>query len=723
MNPRTRATVELGSARTIAGRRASVLAVFLLGAVGFAACNGNTGLGYKPGPTDAAGPSGGRPDVNALTETGLSEQDAAATSPPAATGAGGTFGAAGDAAVGPVNAGTVGLDKAFLDFGTVGVGVTSSPQTVTVTVAGAAAAIEARVTGTGFAIFANTCAAVQPIGTCVIGVKFTPTAVGGASGVLTLGGASLALSGIGIGSPGGGVGTFSATDRVDLGTLLVGATAPVLVQIIPSTAAGVTGLTCIASGADLILASQTCPAMGAIATSCTFDFTFKATAPGTKSDAVICSGGGRTTQTVVIATVVTPAETAISPLSQTFTARVGESVTWTFNVTNSGGSPTGTLTAAISAGASDFSIASNDCLVPLASLSVCKIQVTFAPSAVGAKNGTLTVADATPGSTPATATLAGNGIESAPSAIIAPASTDFGTVQIPLVKTTAFTLTNNSGSATGTLTLTSSDPEFTIGNDLCTGRPLAAKSQCIFDVTFAPEPPMGLKKATVNASQTSDGAILASATVSGTVQAEGPAPLWTSPPYLDFGTTSVGVPVGPKIFTITNTGNTASGALAVIRGDSTSSVGGASQFTYTTTCTAALAPNGTCQVVVTYAPTIEGSASAVFTVSDGTVSAPNRTTTGIALAPAARDAGSDDVGVPEAPGDLPSDLASNCLLFHGSSPTGESQGHPSQSGSTGAFCVATMMRSGQGTPGRRSEFSIPPRSPFPLCPLLRRDKP
>jgi hypothetical protein len=495
-----------------------------------------------------------------------------------------------------------------------------------VTVKNAAAPINATVTGAGFAIYQPTCGATQAIGTCTIGVTFAPTAIGNANGVLTVGTNSVSLSGVGQ-----QVGQFTQTDRIDLGTLLVNATASAVVTITPNTPAGVTGLVCTPS-ADLTLATQTCAATGAITAVCTLTYTFKASTPGVKNDSVTCSAAGKTSTTAVAANVVTPSTLAINPSTQIFTSIVGQPVTWTFNVSNSGGSPTGTLAATISAGGPDFAITSNDCVVALPSLGVCKIQVTFTPVAAGPKNGTLTVADATPGSLPATATLTGTGIADK-QVVITPATSDFGSVKIPAVKTTAFTMTNNGGTATDIVALAASDATFVIASDLCSGRPLAAKGSCTFAVTFTPAGAAGLKQAMVNATQPSDGAILASAAVSGTVvAADSVAKLVFSPPTLDFGTTGVGVSVGPYTFTVTNTGGTATGALSVVKNDSTSSVGGASQFSYTSTCTGALAAGASCQLVVTFTPTIDRSASAVLTVSDnlGTASAYG-TVTGIAL--------------------------------------------------------------------------------------------
>jgi hypothetical protein len=113
---------------------------------------------------------------------------------------------------------------------------------------------------------------------------------------------------------------------------------------------------------------------------------------------------------------------AISPTAATFAAtKVGEVSSYTFNVANTGGSPTGTLAVTISAGAPDFAMASSDCVVALPSLGVCRLQVTYRPTAPGTKNGTLTVTDATPGMVPATAALSGT----------ATPSSDAGTATFP----------------------------------------------------------------------------------------------------------------------------------------------------------------------------------------------------------------------------------------------------------------------------------------------------
>jgi hypothetical protein len=565
--------------------------------------------------TDALGGLDGNVTGSGGVMDGGGTVDAPAGTGGSVTGSGGVVGAGG-------GKGTVRVDLAVINFGTVDVGTVSSPVTVTVTVSGASVAVDPTIAGTGFAISARTCAAVQPVGTCTISVAFAPTSVGAHNGVLTVGTVAVALSGVG-----NAPASFSVTpDSISLGTLVVGESAQAAVTIIPTGT--VPSLFCLASGADLTLANQTCPLDGPVSDPCSYTFTFTSATAGAKQDAIVCSGGGKATQTTVTANVVAPAALAISPSSQAFTAKVGQSATATFSVANIGGAPSGILTVAV-AGAG-FAVTSNDCPAVLAPLAFCEIQVAFLPALAGSVTGTLMVADTMPGSTPAVATLGGIGIAGA--ITIIPASSDFGTVLIGQNKAAAFTLANGDTFATDLIALATTDPQFAVGDDLCSGRPLATGDLCTFSVTFSPTS-AGVIQATLKATQTSDGAVLASAALSGTGLG-GHANLAVSPATLDFGTTAVGVPVGPLPFTVTNAGGSATGALAIIKTDGASSIGGASQFTIAgNTCTAALAPSASCQVAVTFAPTVVGSAAALITISDG-VSVASGAAVGVAEAPA-----------------------------------------------------------------------------------------
>jgi hypothetical protein len=394
------------------------------------------------------------------------------------------------------------------------VGSTSDAQVVTVTLGGAPATVSPIITGAGFAMSGTTCANPQPAGACTVMVIFAPVAIGSAAGVLTIGVASVALSGVGVS------GRFSVPDLIGLGTVQLNQTVPVVIPIDVLSAAT---MTCAASGADLSLTSQTCPLSGLISGPCTFTFWFKASTAGTKNESVVCSAGGQTTVTIVTATVVAPASPVIDPASAKLTAAIGNIDTATFTLANAGGSPTGYFTVAITAGANDFAILSNECTGSLSPLATCKIQVGFEPNTAGAKIGTLTVTDQTSGQT-AVATLTATAVDVVSMPIIKPASEDFGNVTVGKTKTTSFTVTNTGSVASGVLDFASDNVQFTVDPQTCTGLSIAPAGQCTFAVTFAPAS-AGTKSATIVATRSGTAVGTVRLTGAGVVPDAGPSDL------------------------------------------------------------------------------------------------------------------------------------------------------------------------------------------------------
>jgi trimeric autotransporter adhesin len=401
--------------------------------------------------------------------------------------------------------GPVRLTPAVIDFGAVAVGAISTPQTVLISIVRDTVALSPAVSGAGFSISGSTCLPSQGPGTtCTLNVAFAPVFAGAASGVLYIGGATVTLSG-----QGSVPGTFTATDRIDLGTLRVDVATPAVVQIVPQ--GSVQGLTCTASSPDLTFDSSTCPATGAISVPCTFTFSFRAVTAGAKSGSVVCNGAGKTTVTTISATIVTGPSIVVSPTTLAFVAVVGESSTATISAGNAGGSASGPLTVALAAGALDFSVVANECVVPLAPLSVCKVQIAFRPTSAGVKSGTLTVADSASSSAPVSISLTGTSVTAA-AVTMSPSSASFGTVSLGVEKDTLFTLHNTGGNATETLEVSSSAAEFVVAQDLCSGVPLAPDGTCTFFVAFTPLTG-GAKSAVIAVSQ--GGTVLANAQVSG----------------------------------------------------------------------------------------------------------------------------------------------------------------------------------------------------------------
>ena len=537
----------------------------------------------------------------------------------------------GSAGSGEVGGGTptlsVNVSPASADFGTVVKGASSSiPTVITVTNRGPAASLSPSVSGP-FAVVSTTCGTLAAAGTCTISLSFTPIAVGPASGVLTVAtGISVTLTGTGA-APG----AFTVTDKVDLGQVLVGATAPGAVTVSAITA--VSGLTCTTSGPDIVAdPAKVCPATLAAGASCTVGFNFKSASVGSKSNAVVCSATGATLSSTIVAEVVSPASLAFqAPATVSAGTPVGTSSSVIgFNLINAGGASSGLLTVTPTGDTTQFVI-DNQCIVPLLAKAFCKINVVFKPTTVGAKVLTLTVTEAGAPLTSVVATV--NGSATAPGSLTLTGTGDFGSVAVGQTSTPAlvFTVTNPGLSDTGPVTIGVTDAQFVVSADGCSGLALAAGKSCTVSLVFKPSA-AGTPGANLSAS--APGTAAATLPLKGV--ATGAAALSLAPSTLDFGGIIVNATSATKTFTVTNSGQNATGALEVVKADSTSSVGGGSQFSYTTTCSAALAPTASCAVVVTFAPLQVGSASATITVRsvDRSVASQAGTLLGLGLATA-----------------------------------------------------------------------------------------
>ena len=389
-----------------------------------------------------------------------------------------------DGADAPPTAGALTTDKISMPFGAVGVGDSSPvPQVITITNTGATAApIAPTVTGP-FAI-SQTCVSVPAKGTCQISVVFTPTAVGPVSGVLSITG-TLAVSLSGTGVP---KGNFSVAD-VSLGQVATNVVVPGAVTVTATNS--VTDLACSLSGADLTAdPTKVCPAALAAGASCTVGFTFKATTSGQKTDSVVCNAAGLTKTAVVSATVLDPAKLVITPISTTFQTPNGtQSAPVTFGVANSGGLPTGQVSATLTGtNANQFAITVRGCLAPLAGASGCAVQVVCNPTSVGTKIAALTVADATTATDTVTAAL--TCVSVGPTTITVTGTANLGSVVVGSTGAAqTFTVTNTGTTATGTLAVSVADPQFVKSADACTGTSLAPGATCTVAVALKPSAP------------------------------------------------------------------------------------------------------------------------------------------------------------------------------------------------------------------------------------------
>jgi hypothetical protein len=505
-------------------------------------------------------------------------------------------------------------------YGSVAVGASSASQSFAVTNTGQSASgpISVVVTGTDtadFVVDANSCTATLAAGgNCSVSVHFTPAAAGART-------ATLSVSG----TPGGTVtsslkGT-GATAKLVLspafhryGRVTIGAASDRQSYTVTNTGQAASGPPSVAisgpDAGDFTLVSSTCGSQIAAGSSCTVGVVFAPSAPGFRTatlTATASPGGSDTAR--LRGTGAPKALLAISPPTFDY-GQVVDGATSTvesYTVTNSGLSASGKLTVALGgANAADFVLDSTTCGAKLAAGASCTVQVQFAPAAVGPADATVS-ATASPGGT-ATAALQGAGVTAA-ALSITPATFDFG--QTPEGTSSGdqtFTVTNTGQATSGTVALSLSGPNadaFAIDSTTC-GAALPGGGSCTVAVQFEPGS-TGTLTASLSATAAPGG------TATAALQGEGQAvaALSIDPTMADFGQTPIGVTSAASSFTVTNTGQAASGTVAVSLGGTN-----ASYFTIqSSTCTAALAPGDSCTVTVTFDSFYTGTDTASLTAT------------------------------------------------------------------------------------------------------------
>jgi phospholipase C len=305
-----------------------------------------------------------------------------------------------------------------LVFGTRVVGTTSSPLTAKLTNTGSTALSIASIVISGDYSKVTTCKNSLAAGaSCTISPRFTPTTNGIRYGTVTIsdGDATspqvLSLTGI-------GTQVSSAPTSLNFGNQAVGTTsAPQNVTFtnLGTTPLNVTNVSVLGFYKQTILYnySQTNNCVGSLApgTSCTISVSF---APITTGKIVgtlsIADSEADSPQSVALnGTGVTPPPpiVSLSPSSLTFgNQTVGTSSSpQTVTLTNTGGS---TLNISSVTASGDFSDTDN-CVGAIAAGGSCTMNVTFTPTALGTRTGSITITDDASGS-PQSVPLTGTGI-------------------------------------------------------------------------------------------------------------------------------------------------------------------------------------------------------------------------------------------------------------------------------------------------------------------------
>jgi hypothetical protein len=279
-------------------------------------------------------------------------------------------------------------------------------------------------------------------------------------------------------------------------------------------------------------------------------------------------------------------------------------------VTLKNGQSTAIAVTGITSSLSDYT-QTNTCPVSpstLAAGKTCTISVTFTPTALGSRTGTLTVKD-TGTNSPQTVSLSGTGVAAVTAS---PASLSFGN-QVIGVKSAAssVTVTNNQSKNLSITKISTNLTDYTTTTTCpLTPKALAAGASCSVSVFFTPAA-AGTRSATLT--------ITDNATVSPTVSLTGTgiAPATASPSTLTFASQALGTSSGAQTVTLTNN---QSAALTI-----SSITSNLSDFSVTSACPISpgtLAAGASCKAFVTFSPKAQGSRSGTLSFTDNANNSP-----------------------------------------------------------------------------------------------------
>jgi hypothetical protein len=583
---------------------------------------------------------------------------------------------------------SVSFDQNPLAFGNQLVGTTSPQRVLAVTNPGGSGVtlnaspisiVGTNGTGNGeFTIATTTCTSgfvltANSANSCTININFTPAATGARSATLTITSnatnspTSTSLTGTGV-VPGA---LITPPSPFGFGNQTTGTTSsPAQIFSVSNIGGAPLHITSVALGGNdptqFVFANSgpgscappvTLPATFGL---CTFTVAFSPTTSGAKSATVTVTDdagnvAGTTQVETVTGTGVAPSVIfSVTPVTFGNQRINTTSVSMKVTLTNNGGLDT-TLAAStpvtiIGSNFSEFAVQSTTCTASFVlkanGASSCDVNITFTPSATGARTATLNIFDNAPGS-PQTDTLNGTGVQ--PIVTLAPSPLNFSS-QRENVTSAAFTVTvKNSGNQDTTLASSNAvsisgtnQADFAIaaGTTCSVNFVLTANGgQCLVKITFTPSI-LGGETATLNVADDAPNTPQQD-TLNGTGVI---ASVALAPSPLDFGNQQQSTTSGALTITITNSGTDIS-TLAPSN-PVTLSTGNTTDFTILpaaggTTCIASFvltANGGKCVVMVTFTPGAVGLRQTTINVADDAPGTPQQATvkgTGVPGPPAA----------------------------------------------------------------------------------------
>ncbi len=310
----------------------------------------------------------------------------------------------------------VSLSQSSLTFASQQINTTSGSQSVTLTNTGGATLNLTSIVPSGDFGSTNTCGATLTANAnCSISVTFTPTATGTRTGAITItdnaAGSPHSISLTGVGTSPNPVASFSVPS-LNFGTQQINTTSAAQNVTLTNTGNSALAVSGIAASAPYSQ-TNTCPASLGANANCVISVTFTPTATGTQTGSVQvtdnAAGSPQSVSLTGIGATAVVSGASISPTGLTFAGQTTgtTSAPQSLTLTNTGNGAL-SITSIVPSG--DFA-QTNNCGSSVLAGASCTINVTFTPTATGARSGAITFTDNAPTS-PQAITVSGTGTAS-----------------------------------------------------------------------------------------------------------------------------------------------------------------------------------------------------------------------------------------------------------------------------------------------------------------------
>ena len=480
-------------------------------------------------------------------------------------------------------------------------------------------------------------ATLAPNSNCAINIKFTPAAVGTRTAQLIVtdnarrSPHAMDLSGLGANSSSPQV--LLSTSQLNFQDQPFNTTSSPLALVVSNVGGGDLSISKVAivNGATPSQFAETDSCVGVNISpggTCTINVTFTPTfttaSPDNQLAQLVITDNAVGIPTVTLVGIGAPPASAQVLLSKSVLTFASQTVNTTGSTQSVTLSNTGNTTVLIiqvtvnGPNAADFSQV-NTCGTSLAVAKSCTLTVTFKPSAAGARQAELDIAD-NANNSPQPVALQGTGAASAnPVASLSPTSLTFPS---QTVKTTSPALPvslSNTGSAALAITsigISGAEAAEFAETNTC-GNSVAAGATCTVNVTFTPAA-TGTRSAQLQITDNAAGSPQI-VSLSGTAIAVSTPAVTLAPASLNFGDQSVGAASPTLAVTLDNTGNS---------GLSISSIAisgmNAADFAQTNNCTSSVAAGASCSISIVFTPAAMGSRSGQIVITDNASGSPHQ---------------------------------------------------------------------------------------------------